>query len=155
MMCVIVCDLIMDRNVKRANMTFYVKLDKSTTETLKMPRQGYENEAMGRTLCYDFESERTSFEHDERSGKPSTSITPENKLRIREHAHTDRRRTIDDIADIVGYSHGSVQVGQCVSRNHNMLSFPQLPYSPDFAPANFFLPEEEAVSERSRISHAF
>jgi hypothetical protein len=50
-----------------------------------------------------------SLEEDERSGRPSTSITPENVERIQELAHADRWRMINDIADIVGVSYGSVQ----------------------------------------------
>jgi hypothetical protein len=51
-----------------------------------------------------------SLEDDERSGRPSTSITPENVERIRELVHADRwRTTINYITDIVSVSYGSVQ----------------------------------------------
>jgi hypothetical protein len=78
-----------------------------------MLRQAYGDEAMSRTQCFKwhrrFKGGRTSLEDDERSGRPSTSIIPENVERIRELVHADSRRTINDIADIVGVSYGSVQ----------------------------------------------
>jgi histone-lysine N-methyltransferase SETMAR len=49
------------------------------------------------------------LEDDEQSGRPSTSITPENVEQIQELVHVDRRRMINDIVDIVGVSYGSVQ----------------------------------------------
>jgi hypothetical protein len=91
---------------------FCVKLGKSVTETLNMLQQAYGDEAMSRMQCFEwyrrFRGGRTSLE-DERSGRPFTSITLENVERIRELVHTDRQRTINDIADIVGVSYGSVQ----------------------------------------------
>jgi histone-lysine N-methyltransferase SETMAR len=50
-----------------------------------------------------------SLEDDERSGRPSTTITPENVEQIQELVHADHQRTINDTADIVGVSYGSVQ----------------------------------------------
>jgi hypothetical protein len=50
-----------------------------------------------------------SLEDDEWSGRPATSITPENVEQIRELVHADRWRTIDDIDDIAGALYGSVQ----------------------------------------------
>jgi hypothetical protein len=104
----------MDRKVEqRANVKFWVKLGKSVTETLNMLRQAYGDEAMSRTQCFEwyrrFKGGRTSLEDDERSGRPSTSITPENVERIRELVHADRQRMINNTADIVGVSYGSVQ----------------------------------------------
>jgi hypothetical protein len=68
---------------------------------------------MSRTLCFEwhrrFRGRRMSLEDDERTGRPSTSINPENVERIRELVCADHRRTINDIVDIVGLSYGSVQ----------------------------------------------
>jgi histone-lysine N-methyltransferase SETMAR len=68
---------------------------------------------MSRTQCFKwqrrFKGGRTSLEDDERSGRPSTSITTKNVERIWELVHADRWRTINDIADIVGVSYRSVQ----------------------------------------------
>jgi hypothetical protein len=56
-----------------------------------------------------FKDGRTSVDDDERSGRPSTSTTPENNEKVREAIVTDRRRTIHDVCLIVGMSYGSVQ----------------------------------------------
>ena len=102
-----------DKFEQRANVKFCVKLGKTATETLNLLREAYGPEAVGRTQCFEwhrrFQSGRSSLEDDERSGRPSTSITQENVLRIRELVHEDRRRSIDDFANIVGVSYGSAQ----------------------------------------------
>ena len=57
-----------------------------------------------------FKSGRTSLDDDTRSGRPSTSSTPDNIETIRQLVHEDRRRSIRDIAaGIVGVSYGTVQ----------------------------------------------
>jgi histone-lysine N-methyltransferase SETMAR len=49
-----------------------------------------------------FKNGRTSVDDDERSGRPSTSTTPENIAKVREAMVADRRRTIHDICAIGG-----------------------------------------------------
>jgi hypothetical protein len=102
----------MDRKVARANVKFCIKLGKSVTETLNMLQQAYGDEVMSCTQCFEwhrqFKGGRTSLE-DERSGRPSMSITPENVKQIQELVHVDHQRTINVIANIVGVSYGSVQ----------------------------------------------
>lgn len=98
---------------QRANVKFCVKLGKSASETLTLLREAYGAEAMGRTQCFEwhkrFQKGRSSLEDEERSGRPSSSITEENVEVIRELIHEDRRRSIEDISRIVGVSYGSVQ----------------------------------------------
>jgi histone-lysine N-methyltransferase SETMAR len=55
-----------------------------------------------------FKSGRTSLEHDERSGRSSTSSKPKNVETIRRIVHEDLRRTIKDIAAIINVSYGTV-----------------------------------------------
>ena len=78
-----------------------------------MLRQAYGHEAVGRTQCFEwhrrFESGRSSLEDDEQSGRPPTSITPENVNKIRQLVREDQQRSIEDFANIVGVSYGSVQ----------------------------------------------
>eukprot|EP00106_Octopus_bimaculoides_P011361 XP_014778803.1 PREDICTED: putative uncharacterized protein FLJ37770 [Octopus bimaculoides] len=75
-----------------------------------MLRQAYSDEEMGRTQCFErhwcLEGGRTSLEDDERSGRPAARVTPSNVEKI----HGDRRRTINDNADVVCLSYLSVQV---------------------------------------------
>lgn len=98
---------------QRANIKFCVKLGKSATETLTMLRQVYSDEAMSRSQIFDWHSRfqhgRISLDDDERSGRPSTSIIPENVEKIRQLVHNDRRSTIKELAEAVGISYGSVQ----------------------------------------------
>jgi transposase len=94
-------------------MKFCIKLGRLVTETLNMLRHAYSNEAMSRTPFFDwhrrFKGRRRSLKDDERSGRPAMSITPKNVEQIRERVHADCRRAINDIADIIDVSYGSVQ----------------------------------------------
>jgi hypothetical protein len=56
-----------------------------------------------------FKEGRTSVDDDERSGRPSTSTTPENIANVREAILADRRRTIHDVCEIVRLSYGTVK----------------------------------------------
>ena len=78
-----------------------------------MLRRAYGNEATCRAVCFQwhmcFKRGRTSLEDDERSGRPSTSSTPQNVETIRWLVHEDRRRTIKETAATVNVSYGTVQ----------------------------------------------
>jgi len=65
-----------------------------------------------------FKVGRTSVDDDERSGRPSTSTTPENTANVREAILAYRRQTIHDICEIVGLSYGTVQ--RIMADNLNM-----------------------------------
>ena len=65
-----------------------------------------------------FKDGRTSVDDDERSGRPSTSTTPENIAKVREAILADRRQTIHDVCEIVGLSYGTVQ--RILADNLNM-----------------------------------
>jgi hypothetical protein len=56
-----------------------------------------------------FKDGRTPVDDDERSGRPLTSTTSENKANVREAIHADRRRTSHDVFEIVGLSYGTVK----------------------------------------------
>jgi hypothetical protein len=56
-----------------------------------------------------FKDGRASADNDERSGRPSTSTTPESIAKVREAILTDRRRTNHDVCEIIGLSYGTVQ----------------------------------------------
>ena len=75
--------------------------------------RAYGNEGTSRARCFEwhlrFRRRRTSLE-DERSGQPSTSLTPKNVETIWQLVHEDCRRTIKDIAMIINVSHGTVQI---------------------------------------------
>jgi hypothetical protein len=65
-----------------------------------------------------FNDGRTFVEDDERSGRPSTSITPENIANVREASLAYRRRTIHNVCEVVGLPYGTVQ--RMLGANLNM-----------------------------------
>ena len=60
----------------------------------------------------------TSVDDDERSGRPSTSTTPENIAKVREAILADHRQTIHDVCEIAGLTYGTVQ--RILADNLNM-----------------------------------
>jgi hypothetical protein len=65
-----------------------------------------------------FKDVRTSVDDDGRSGRPSTSTTPENIANVREAILVDRGQTIHDVCEIVGLSYGTFQ--RILADNLNM-----------------------------------
>jgi len=136
-----------------------------------MLRRAYGNEAMCHATCFAwhtrFKRGRTSLE-DERSGRPSTSLTPKNVETIQWLVHKDHRRTIKEIAqfycsvlrrlredirrkrpelwragnwllhDDNTPSHRALATHEFLAHN-NITTFPHPPYSTDLAPCDFFL----------------
>ncbi|XP_050934319.1 zinc finger protein 280D [Lates calcarifer] len=118
-----ICDVTMDLKLEqRANIEHCVRLGKSARETLKMLKKAYGNEAMSRARCFEWHSRfkrgRTSLEDNERSGRPSTSTTPENVQEIERLVRQNRRITIKEIADTVNVSFGTVHT--ILTSNLNM-----------------------------------
>jgi hypothetical protein len=70
-----------------------------------------------------FKADRVSFEHNERSGEPSTNKTTENVEKIRELIHEARRRTIHELPDTVGISYGVCQ--EILIENFKMTALPR------------------------------
>ena len=77
---------------------------------------------MCHATCFEwharFKRGRTSLKDNERSGRPSTSLTPTNAETIRWLVHEDRWITIKEIAAIVNVSYGTVQT--ILTRDMNM-----------------------------------
>lgn len=111
-----------EQREQRVCIKFCVKLGKSATETLDMLRQAFGDQALSRARCFQWHSRfkggQTSTEDDQRSGRPSTSTTPENIEKIRQLIHEDRRRTIREICDMVGIGYGICQA--ILTENLNM-----------------------------------
>ncbi|XP_054709439.1 protein GVQW3-like [Uloborus diversus] len=91
---------------QRVNIKFYVKLKKTPTKTLQMINKVYGEEALSRTLVFQFHKnfrEDCDNVHDEqRAGRPSTSHTDSNVQKVRDVLNTDRRLSIRAIAKEVG-----------------------------------------------------
>jgi hypothetical protein len=60
------------------------------------------------TVYRHFHEEGESFKDKSRTGRPSTSVTQENVSAVQFLLGEDRHMTVDELADIVGISHGSV-----------------------------------------------
>jgi transposase len=99
-----------------------VKLGKFATKTLEMLREAFGEHFLSRRAISDwhsrFKAGRVSVEDHERSGRPSTCETTENVEKIRDLIQEDRRRTIHELADIVGISYGVCQ--EILTENLNM-----------------------------------
>ena len=101
---------------QRANIKFCVKLRKSATETFEMLQQAYGDDAMSRARCFEwhsrFKNGRTSLKDDERSGRLSTSTSPEIVHEVERIVQKDRRTTISELALIwIRAVHPHVQFG--------------------------------------------
>jgi len=78
-----------------------------------MLQEAFRDNAMSQSKTFlgykCFKDGWTSVDDDERSGRPSTSTTRENIVKVREAIIADRRQTIHDVCEIVGLSYGAVQ----------------------------------------------
>lgn len=98
---------------QRHNIKFCFKLGKTATETHEMLVQVYGQDAVSRKCVYDwfvrFRAGKESVEDEPRSGRPSTSRTPENTERVRKMLTEDRRLTLRLIAEELGISKDTVR----------------------------------------------
>ncbi len=83
---------------QRATIKFCVRLKKTGVEMLSMIREAFEDEAMSQARVYgwhkQFREGWESIEDDERSGRPSTSKTEEDVVKVREVLNSDRRLSV-------------------------------------------------------------
>ena len=84
---------------------FCVKLGDSATTTHGKLQQAFGDDAMARAQAFRwqkmFSEGRTIVEDEQRSGRPSTTRTSDNRARVRELVRSDRRLTVKMIADEV------------------------------------------------------
>jgi hypothetical protein len=95
-----------DFKEQRICIKFRFRLNKTAAETHRMLKEAFGDNAMSQSKTFlwykRFKDGRTSVDDIERSGRPSTSTTPENIAKVREAILADRRRTIHDVCEIVG-----------------------------------------------------
>ena len=88
---------------QRINLKFLVKLRKSPTECFKLLTEVYGEDVMSRPRVFEwhkcFKSGREEVENDPRSGRPFTTKTDKNIVRVKQMVRSDRRLTIRMIAD--------------------------------------------------------
>jgi hypothetical protein len=146
---------------------FCFKLGKTATETWKMLQQAFGDEFTSRTQCFEwyshFKTGRTSIDEDPRSGNlPRQQMTVHIDV-VHDLILQNRRLTITEIAEdiLVGITvrrkrpqlwtnqtwvlqhnnetaHSSLLVRNFLEKNETTVE-PQPHYSPDLAPADFFL----------------
>lgn len=102
-----------DIREQRAALKFCFLLGRNASDAVDMLSTAYKEHALKRTQVYEwylrFKRGDMSIEDIERPGRPSTSRTDENVEIICALVYEDRRRTIDELAEISGLSWSSVQ----------------------------------------------
>ena len=81
--------------------------------TFKLLKKVYDKDVMSRPQVFEwhkrFKSGRQEAEDDPKSGRPSTAMTDENIIRVKQLVQSDRRLTVQKIADELGLNRESVQ----------------------------------------------
>ncbi|KAJ4440585.1 hypothetical protein ANN_08730 [Periplaneta americana] len=97
---------------QRVNIKFCYKLGKTATETHGMLVQVYGREAVSRKCVYEwfkrFREGKETIEDEPRSGRPSTSRTPEMIEKVRQMLAQDRRLTLRLIAEELDISKDTI-----------------------------------------------
>lgn len=97
---------------QRANIKFMCRLGKSASETLLALQTVYGDDSLKKTAVYEwfsrFKDGQESLEDESRSGRPSTSRNEGMVERVKQLIRADRRMTIDELAQEMGISHGSI-----------------------------------------------
>lgn len=95
-----------ERTEQRICIKFCFNLGKNCAETIEMLQKIFGDECMGKTQIKEwykrFKSGRTSVDSDPRSGRPSTTTTPDNVERVRVAIEQDRRLTVRELEDDLG-----------------------------------------------------
>ena len=98
---------------QRVCIKFCYNPGKTASETHKMIRHAFGDQAIGQTACFKwfakFQSGHESFEDDQRSGRPSTCASEKNVEKISVTIEKDRRQAIRDVAKATNLSFRSCQ----------------------------------------------
>jgi histone-lysine N-methyltransferase SETMAR len=107
---------------QRAVIRFLQAEGVKTTQIYSRMKAQYGCNCLSKSSCYEwtkaFKEGRVEIQDDERSGRPVDISTPETIRNIEQLILADRRVKIDDIAERLGVSHGSVH-----KIVHEMLGF--------------------------------
>jgi hypothetical protein len=100
-----------DMKEQRVCIKFVLNLGKTAAETRRMLNQAFGENGLGQTQTYDwykrFKNDRIST--GDRSGGPSTGITPDNVAKIRDLILQDRGLTIQDLCNAFELSYDTYQ----------------------------------------------
>lgn len=107
---------------QRVCVKFCFKIGKSASETYELLKEVFGDECLSRSNVFiwfqRFKDGRQSVEDDPRSGRPSSSKTDENIVKVRDLVRSDRRLTIREMADELNLSFYAVQ--SILTENLNM-----------------------------------
>ena len=96
------------------------KLGKNFTETFQLLNKAYGKDCMSRTQCYEwfkhFKEGRMLVSEDPKPGHPSTSTNDDHVKSVCAVIHGNRHLTVQEVADEVGISIGSLQQMLCAGR---------------------------------------
>jgi hypothetical protein len=110
---------------QRADVKFCYLLGKTAGKAVVMLETAYKKAALEKTQVYEWFSHfrigELSLAVKPHSGRPSTSRTDENIMKIRELVLEDHRRAIDELVDLSGVSWSSCQ--QVLSEELQMKRF--------------------------------
>ncbi|KAG5310861.1 MOS1T transposase, partial [Acromyrmex insinuator] len=152
----------MERSLEqRYAIKFCVRLGKNVTETFQMLQEAFKDDCISRSQSgrwhKAFKEGREEVADEPRSGRPTTARTDENVNRVCEVLRSDRRLSIQYIADTLNMSTFASDIKDAIKLHHdnapshmafivanylarsNTPVVPQPPYSPDLAPCDFFL----------------
>jgi len=100
-------------NEQKINLKFCYKLGKTPKETYAMLVRVYEDQAVSMKCVYEwfarFREGRESVSDNPRSGRPATSVSDENIVKVRKLITNDRRLTVRMIADELQINRESVR----------------------------------------------
>lgn len=161
-----------EKSEQRACVKFCFKTGKTASETYELLKTAFGDKCLSRSNVFiwfnRFKNGRESVEDEPRSGRPSTSKTDDNVVKVRDLVRSDRRLTIREMSDELNLSFYAVQSILTEDLNMRRVSakfipklltdeqkqhrfevqflakfkipvLPQPPYSPDIAPADFYL----------------
>ena len=157
-----------DLEEQRVCAKFCFKLGKTFTETFQMLQEAYGDDCVSHRQCHKwyqcFKSGRTSIEDDPKCGRPSTSMDDNHVEKvlavIRENHHLIVREVAEEVgickcpchliltdklkmhrvaAKFVPHLLTDALLIRAFLTKHEVTIVPQLPYTPDLAPADFFL----------------
>lgn len=98
---------------QRVVVNFLLKLGKTATECHESLQTAYGSDSLSRTQIFEwykrFKEGRESFEDDERSGRPRTSLTDSNVEKVREAVRKDRRLGVRALAEQLHLNRESVR----------------------------------------------
>src|SRR5215469_15628955 len=116
-----------ERVEQRYCIKFCQKLSDSQSETIRKIQQVFRDDAMGVTQIKDwfnhFKNGLTSAESDQRSGRPQTARSAVVVETVQNLVMADRRLTVREIAEEVGFSKDSAHAILRVDLNMNRAKF--------------------------------